>query len=248
MILAVNTTTMQFSLALMKVQGNILAEYLMIPGGKKFKGFMPDVHSLLTSSQVDIQDIKAIIVAIGPGSFTGLRVGLSAAKGMAQGLRIPIIGVSSLEAMATQLPFAEHPICPMITSRKGEVFTSIFKRGDNHKVIRQSKDISLKLEEMSSIIVEETLFLGNEFNSQGNQIKNILGTKALLAPPHLWSLRASAVGALGLIRFLAQDYDDLQDLVPAYLRPPVIRPAPFPMISEGSKHRVPGVGYKCVDK
>jgi tRNA threonylcarbamoyladenosine biosynthesis protein TsaB len=230
MILAVNTTTMQFSLALMKNQGDILAEYLMAPGGKKFKGFMPEVHSLLTSSQADTQDIKAIIVAIGPGSFTGLRVGLSAAKGMAQGLEIPIIGVSSLEAMATQLPFTEHPLCPMIASRKGEVFTALFKRSDDHRMIRQSRDISLKLEEMPSIIVEKTLFLGNDFISQGDVIKETLGTKALLAPPYLWNLRASAVGSLGLARFLDQDYDDLQDLVPAYLRPPDIRPAPFPFI------------------
>jgi len=233
MILAVNTTTMQFSLALMKEQGNIVAEYLMAPGGKKFRGFMPEVHSLLTSSQTGMRDIKAIIVAIGPGSFTGLRVGLSAAKGMAQGLQIPIIGVSSLEAMATQLPFAEHTVCTMITSRKGEVFTALFKRGDDHGMIRKSKDISLKLEEMDSIIVETTLFLGNDFDSQGDQIKELLGTKATLAPPCLWNLRASSVGSLGLARFIDQDYDDLQDLVPTYLRPPDIRPTTFPLTSEG---------------
>ena len=232
MILAINTTTKQFSLALMNVQGNLLAEYFMSSESKNFRNFMPGIHFLLSSSKVEIQGIRAIIVATGPGSFTGLRVGLAQAKGMAQGLQIPIIGVSSLEAMASQLPYTNYPICPIIDSRRGEVFTSLFTWHNHHKMIRAQEDTCLRIMDLTSIVEETTLVLGNDFENQAHFIKEILGPKAVLAPAHLWNLMASAVGALGIKRFLSHDFDDLRDLVPSYLRSPDIRPNPFAPKSE----------------
>ncbi|MBW1888404.1 MAG: tRNA (adenosine(37)-N6)-threonylcarbamoyltransferase complex dimerization subunit type 1 TsaB [Deltaproteobacteria bacterium] len=232
MILAINTSTTQFGLALLKEDETVVAEYLISPGSKNFKNFMPSIHSFLTTSKVDIQDLEAIIVAIGPGSFTGLRVGLATAKGIAQGLQIPIIGVPTLEAMASQLPFTTYPICPMIDSRKEEVFAALFRWGENHKMIEIKEDISLKILNLTSIINDTTLFIGNNFSHQGHMVKKIFGHKALLAPAHLWTLRASAIGSLGMKRLLENNFDDLQDLVPAYLRPPDIRPNPFPLISD----------------
>ena len=185
-----------------------MAEYLISPGSKNFKNFMPSIHSFLTISKVDIQDLEAIIVAIGPGSFTGLRVGLATAKGIAQGLQIPIIGVSTLEAMASQLPLTIYPICPMIDSRKEEVFIALFRWGDNHTMIRVKEDISLKILNLTSIIHDTTLFMGNNFSHQGHMVKKILGHKALLAPAYLWALRASAIGSLGIKRFLENDFDN----------------------------------------
>jgi len=189
-----------------------------------FRHFMPGIDFLLNASSVDRRDVKALIVAAGPGSFTGLRVGLSEAKGMAQGLGIPVIGVSSLEAMAAQLPYARHPVCPVIHSRKGEVFAALFRWNDDQQMIRTEEDTCLSIEDLPSIIVESTLFLGNDFNKQAHLIIQTLGRKAELAPAHLWNLKASAVGTLGLKRFLDHDFDDLQELVPTYLRPPDIRP------------------------
>ena len=101
MILAVNTSTFQYSLALMNRDGEILAECLISGPSNNFTGFMPALHSILLSSGSAVRDIKGIIVATGPGSFTGLRVGLAMSKGLAQGLHVGIIGVSSLEAMGS---------------------------------------------------------------------------------------------------------------------------------------------------
>ncbi|UCB50012.1 MAG: tRNA (adenosine(37)-N6)-threonylcarbamoyltransferase complex dimerization subunit type 1 TsaB, partial [Deltaproteobacteria bacterium] len=227
MILAFNTSTPQFSIALMKEEGTTLSEYYMASGSKNFRRFMPGIDFLLSTSEVDARDIKALIVATGPGSFTGLRVGLSEAKGMAQGLQIPIIGVSSLEAMAAQLPYARQPVCSIIDSRKGEVFAALFRWGDDQRMVRTQPDTCLRIEDLPSIIEEPTLFLGNDFSKQGHQIREMLDLKAELAPAHLWNLKASVVGTLGLKRFIAQDFDDLQELVPTYLRPPDIRPNPF---------------------
>jgi tRNA threonylcarbamoyladenosine biosynthesis protein TsaB len=90
MILALNTSTVQYSMALLEENGAVHAEYFITPGPKSFKGFMPALDDLLARSLQRVDHLESIIVATGPGSFTGLRVGLSAAKGFCQGLNIPI--------------------------------------------------------------------------------------------------------------------------------------------------------------
>ena len=224
MILAINTSTSQYGLALMQKRGTVLAEYLISSGTKNFGGFMPALASLITSSGTLKEDLEAIIVAIGPGSFTGLRVGLSAAKGIAQGLRIPVIGVSSLEAMANQLTHVYLPVCAIISSRRGEVNIAYFNWDKKEGMIREGDDASIKFSNISAIVHGPTLFIGNDMDNQGGAIKEALGEDAFLAPPHLWGLRASSIGILGLKRFHDGDFDDIRDLVPVYLRPPDIRP------------------------
>ena len=216
----------------MEENGSLVAEYFVTPGSKSFKGFMPAFDDLLTRSSCDVGQIKSLIVATGPGSFTGLRIGLSAAKGFCQGMQIPIIGVSSLEALANQLPHTRHPVCPVISSRKGEVFAALFEWSDEGERVRLKKDSCMPIEQLSMFINGKTLFLGNDFRGQSEDILGSCGHLALLAPASQWNLRASAVGALGLERFQQQDYDKLQDLVPSYLRPPDIRPNPYPLLND----------------
>jgi tRNA threonylcarbamoyladenosine biosynthesis protein TsaB len=161
-----------------------------------------------------------------------LRVGLSAAKGLCHGLDVPIIGVPSLEAMASQLLYCDLPIAPILDSRRGEFFAAQFIWNDEHNLIRNMEDISLKLENFPSMFDENTLFIGNNFASQGTLLKKMLGSGVFLAPPHCWILKASAIGSLGLKRFHARDFDDPQSLNPLYLRPPDIRPNPFSLSAE----------------
>jgi tRNA threonylcarbamoyladenosine biosynthesis protein TsaB len=232
MILAINTSTLQYGLALMQKRGTIMAEYLISSGTKNFGGFMPALASLLTSSGTLKEDLEAIIVAIGPGSFTGLRVGLSAAKGIAQGLKIPVIGVSNLEAMANQLTHVSLPVYAMISSRKGEVIIALFNWDKKEGMIRKGEDASIKFSHLTAIINGPTLFIGNDLINQRAPIKEMLGEDAFLAPPHLWGLRASSIGFLGLDRFHRGDFDDIRDLVPVYLRPPDIRPGYGPVKSD----------------
>jgi tRNA threonylcarbamoyladenosine biosynthesis protein TsaB len=227
MILAINTSTTQFSLALVRVTGDVLAEYLISPGEKNFKSFMPAVYSIFDACGRDTGDLKAVAVIRGPGSFTGLRVGLSMAKGMAQGLGIPIIGVSSLEAMANQMPFIAHPLCALMSSRKGEVIFAMFKWDDAKGMTRITEDQSVTFRDLAGFIKGPSCFIGNNYTAQQPAIKELIGGNAIIAPSHLWNMRASSVGALGLKRFADNDFDSITDLVPEYLRPPDIRPGPF---------------------
>ena len=223
MLLAINTSTLQFSLALLEHDGSIVAEYYMSRGGGHFGGLMPALSFLLSNAKSEIYELDALSVAIGPGSFTGLRVGLSAAKGLSHALDIPLIGISSLEALAAQVPYSDMPIIPVIDSRKGEFFTARFIL-DNNELIRKMDDVSLKLRDLSLSDNEKALFIGNDFSNQAADIKDALGPKTLLAPAFCWSLKASTVGFLGLRRFNLQDYDSPETLSPLYLRPPDIRP------------------------
>ena len=231
MILAINTSTPQFSIALLEMSGSLDAEVVLTPGNKKFGGFMPAVNDLLTASDAHIGDIEAIAVATGPGSFTGLRVGLSTAKGLCHGLGIPIIGVPSLKALAGQLSHTEIPLCPVIASRKGEIFAALFHSCKDGTVTTMKDVTPLKFEELAAFVEEKTLFIGNDFNVQSHPIRDVLGDDAFLASPHLWNLRASSVGIIGLGRFHKEDFDEVENLAPTYLRPLDIRPSPFPLLS-----------------
>lgn len=223
-----NTSTLQYGMALMDEEGAVLTEYFFTPRSKNFEGFMPSLDCVLNSCGVAVNDLRAIIVSTGPGSFTGLRVGLAAAKGMCQGLRIPLIGVSSLEAMACQIPYPSYPICAIIDSRKGEVFAGLFTASEETGLVRLRDDTPLRFEDLPSFIDGQTIFIGNNFPGQGKLVHDLVGSKALLASPPLWNLKASALAAVGLVRYRKGDFDELRDLVPSYLRPPDIRPNPFP--------------------
>ncbi|MCJ7810176.1 MAG: tRNA (adenosine(37)-N6)-threonylcarbamoyltransferase complex dimerization subunit type 1 TsaB, partial [Desulfobulbaceae bacterium] len=166
MILAINTSTLQFSLALLKRNGTIAAEQVMFREKGNFGNLMPAVEHLLSVSDAGPGDLSGIAVAIGPGSFTGLRIGISLAKGLCHALQISIAGVSSLEALASQIPFAMSPIIPLLRSRKGEVFTARFILTNDQQLRTQQEDISIKLTELISTIREPALIIGDNFEEQ----------------------------------------------------------------------------------
>lgn len=226
MILAINTSTLQFSLALLDEDGTLLTEYLMFAKKGHFGSLMPALHFLLTSSMSRIIDLKCISVAKGPGSFTGLRVGLSLAKGLSHAHEIPIVGISSLETMASQLPHTDIPIVPIISSRKGEVFSALFTWGNDNQLKRMGKDSSIKLSDFGALYQEPVIFVGNDYANQSPLLLRTLGPRSRLAPAHYWNLKASSLGAIGLRRFHDHDFDDPHALNPVYLRPPDIRPNP----------------------
>lgn len=234
MLLAINTSTPQFSIALLREDGSVLSEFSLSPASRNFRGVMPAIDYLFAESGVRARDLAAVAIAKGPGSFTGLRVGLSTAKGLCQALNIPLIGVSGLEAMANQASHVSIPVCPIIASRKGEVFAALFRRSGEGRMSRLTEDAGFALETLDTLVEEETLIIGHDYPAQAHVLSGILGSKAIPAPAFLWILRASSVGAVGLRRFKDQDFDDLQDLVPAYLRPPDIRPNPYPLVSPES--------------
>ncbi len=239
MILALNTATIQYSIALLQADGTLSAEVFLAPGPARYATFLPNLHHLLQISQSDVGDIEAVVVTTGPGSFTGLRVGLATAKGLAQGLERPLIGVSSLEALAAHLPALAYPICTILNSRRDEVFCAVFGYGVDGR-FQQIKAITcLPFEDLPGYVEGTAVIVGHDFEKQGARVQAVFGDRAFLAPTHLWTLKASAVGARGLERYRDQDFDDLEGLVPTYLRPPDIRPGPYPIASHPADNSGP---------
>ncbi len=235
MILAINTSTFQFSLALLSEGGALLSEYQMMASRGHFGNLMPTLHFMLTSSGQKIQHVKSVSVAIGPGSFTGLRIGIALAKGLCHALGIPVVGISSLQALAAQVPCTgDMPVFPILHSRKEEAFTARFT-WDRQGILKQmTKDIWIKFEDFPGIVEGSAVFVGNDYPGQAQRLKEILGERVLLAPAHCWCPRASSVGSLALERLLQGNQDDPHTLTPVYLRPPDIRPNPFPLSPNAS--------------
>ena len=148
---------------------------------------------------------------MGPGSFTGLRVGLSAIKGLALALGIPVAAVPTLDAMAASLPFAALPVCPVLDARKGEVYASLY-RWDGVAMRREWEYQALAPETLAARLGEPVIVLGDGAPA-------IRSPHARLAPPSHRAPSPVWVALLGAERLLAGDTVAAADLVPIYLRP-----------------------------
>ena len=227
MILAINTSTLQFSLALIRQDDTVAGEIYLSAGKRHFGALFPSLDFLLNSLGTGKSSITGVAVALGPGSFTGLRVGLASAKGLAHALRVPIVGVSSLEALAAQVPYSSLPITTLIESRRNDVFVAQFQWSAEGQLSRISDDQCFSYESLSRCLTLPSVFIGNDYEGMSMNLKRITDSGVVLAPPHLWSLRASSVGHIGLQRLLSGQRDDPSTLVPIYLRPPDIRANPY---------------------
>jgi tRNA threonylcarbamoyladenosine biosynthesis protein TsaB len=176
---------------------------------------------------VALEEIRGLAAAKGPGSFTGLRVGLSAAKGFCEGLGVRMVALSSLEVLASQCPGVSIPICPVIDSRKEEVFAALYNWSDEQELVRLEPETCLKIRDLPGFIKKRAFVVGTDFNRQRGPIASAAGDRAVFAPPSFWSLRAATLGMLAARRARVQGFDDVQDVVPSYLRPPDIRPNPY---------------------
>jgi tRNA threonylcarbamoyl adenosine modification protein YeaZ len=218
MLLAIDTSTDSASLALVQ-DSQVLAEATWRCGQNHSVELLPRLASLLNEAKVELQSIDCVMVAKGPGSFNGLRVGLSTAKGLAFSLDIPIIGISSLELEAYQHAESDLPICPIFNAGRGEIATALYQNKNNNW--RQlAKEHITTLEALDSEIKEKTLFCGEYLPLIASQLKKRLKGRAVIAPDQ--PRRASLMAELAKERLKAGDYDHPAILQPLYLRRPAI--------------------------
>lgn len=236
MILAINTATLQFSLALTKMNSHLLAECTLTPLQKHYGTLFPSLTFLLESTGKRLKDIRAVAIATGPGSFTGLRVGLSMAKGICHGLHVPIMGIPTLEALAGQIPSSDLPITPVVDSRRGEVFVAQFLWDRSSGVMnRLIEDQCVKLEDLPAIGIGPTILIGNSLSTQGPILQKIMDERVTLAPEDKWHISAATIAQLGLQRFSKGEKATLAECSPIYFRPPDIRPNPHPLLKRNPK-------------
>jgi len=218
MLLAIDTSTDTASIALVQ-GGGVPAELTWRCGQNHTVELLPRLAHLLDEAKVGLQAISCVIVAKGPGSFNGLRVGISTAKGLAFSLGIPIIGISSLEVIAYQHAETGLPICPIFNAGRGEIATAMYQKKDNKWCQLVAEHITT-VDPLCSEITTKTIFCGEIVPLSANQLRKRLKQRAVIPPAE--PRRASLLAELGRQRLEAGDYDNPTTLQPLYLRRPAI--------------------------
>ncbi len=220
MELAIDTSTATASIALSS-QGEIIAELTWHAGQNHTTELMPSLTRILEQARLNLKDINGVIVAKGPGSFNGLRVGMSFAKGLALALNIPLVGISTLEVEAFPYAAATSPICPIQNAGRGEIATALFqtKRGKWRCVVEEH---ITTIEKLIPEIKGPTIFCGEITQQVALQLEEKLGRKARIFQGSAALRRAGYLAELGWRRLQAEDFDHSPTLEPLYLRRPAV--------------------------
>ena len=222
-LLALDTSAVAASCAVVGDGGVLLAEGYVRAGGMHSRTLLPMVESALTQAGVTPAELTALAVTVGPGSFTGVRIGVAAAKGLAFARRLPCVAVSSTEAMAENfrsLP-GDFSVCALMDARCRQVYTACFDREDGVPV-RRTPDEALTMEETFARLKAA----GGRFMLVGDGAAACYAEWAsalpglMLAPEALRFPRAAGVAAAALPRLLRGETADPDTLLPLYLRLP----------------------------
>lgn len=220
LVLGIDTSTLAGSVALIN-EREILAEYLINSTNNHGERLLKGIDLILEETEKTVQECGAIGVSIGPGSFTGVRIGVSTAKTLAYLLQKPIIGLSSLEVLANNLPLASSFICPMLDAKKNEVYTALYQWLDGELKPLIPEGVISPLDMLGQVKgYSPIVFLGNGANAYSGIIQKEYGEEAAFALSCHNVPRASVVAALALKRLIKNQCDSAKDLVPRYLRLP----------------------------
>ena len=225
-ILAVDTSTRSCSVAV--VDGNdLLSEVTSGNGQTHSRHLMSMIDSALGLAGLNLSMTDGLAFTCGPGSFTGLRIGISTILGLSAATRKPIAGISGLDALAMQAAAPEMTICPLIDGRRNEVYCARY-RWVNGELVKEMADRVLSPEMAISGVNTPALFAGNGALLYQTLIRNRLGDCARFALNCQNTLRASTVAWISMKRFEIGDVDDIFRFEPMYIRKPDAKiPAPF---------------------
>ena len=218
LLLGIETATWMGSVALLDDRAGVLGELNLKSTASHSERLVPSLDRLFMETGKSLEECDGICVSIGPGSFTGLRIGLATAKGLAYAADKPVAGISTLEVLASGVPFAEFPICPVVDARKKEVFTAIFQ-WKGLELICLEREMAVTPETLIRKIEKPTIFVGNGLSLYGDSFRQGLKDKAIFISHAFDFPRASILAELGLKRFAQKKISHPEDLVPIYIRP-----------------------------
>ncbi|MGI9553566.1 MAG: tRNA (adenosine(37)-N6)-threonylcarbamoyltransferase complex dimerization subunit type 1 TsaB [Thermodesulfobacteriota bacterium] len=219
-IVGIDTSSFSGSVSIVE-DNNLLGECLLNIGPRHSENIVASIDWLLKTLKIERNELDAVSVSIGPGSFTSLRVGVTIAKSLAYTLKIKIVGVSSLEVLASNIPHTESKICSLMDAKREEVYSAVFEMSSGG--LRQVRDSKIQnIEELCSEIDEKTIFLGDAAAIYGDDLKNRLGDLAIIAGEPFNIPRSSNCAIIGFDRLNDGIEDDPITLVPDYLRKSVV--------------------------
>ncbi len=195
----------------------IVAEYHFAHKMNLLRRLLPNVDAMLSDAGVEKAGLEGVVVSLGPGSFMGLRIGVTIAKSLAWVLGKPIAGVGTLDAIAHGMTHGDEIVCPMIFARADEAYWSLFKCGERvaeYAVGPVSEALNALSEQ------DRVRFVGSGARRNWEAISQRLGKRATLAPEWHDFARGAALIELGNRRLAAGDADDAMTLSPLYVRKP----------------------------
>lgn len=214
-LLTIDTSTSTCSVSL-TIGEKVVSEYLLNLEKTLASRLIRSVDAVLRGAGLGVTDLDGIGVALGPGSFTGLRVGVATVKGLALAAKKPVAGFSSLAMLAMNLPWAAYPVCPMFDAKKKEIYTAVYTCRELPVPVIADCVISPGdfLESLDGI----TIFVGEGALVYRDFIVARLGDKALFAPSSAQQPRASQGAVLARRAFARGEIIPLAALVPRYIR------------------------------
>ncbi|WP_083436836.1 tRNA (adenosine(37)-N6)-threonylcarbamoyltransferase complex dimerization subunit type 1 TsaB [Thermincola ferriacetica] len=218
-VLGIDTATKVAGAAIVK-DGRIISERFIHNKLTHSQVLLPMVDQVIADAGITVHELGGIAVTGGPGSFTGLRIGMAFAKTLAQVLQIPVTGVSTLQVLAANVLHFEGLICPILDARKQEVYTCIYRcSGGKLHIIEEARAMSIEnLVEKLNGTEGSVIFLGDGVPVYFEKIQAILGGRAVQANQLNLYTRAGAVALLGAEEFRRGEIKGLTEINPVYLR------------------------------
>jgi tRNA threonylcarbamoyladenosine biosynthesis protein TsaB len=216
-ILSVDTSSSNYSIALLK-QDILIDEFRAKTANSCSSGLIPAIGKLLSDNSYNIKDVNAFCVGLGPGSFTGLRIGLTTVRALAMALKKPITGVPSIDSLAHNLSGFKGRICAVIDAKQNKIYARIYTSGSNG-IRPQGKIFLLTMREFLNTLKKPAIFTGDGLILYKDYIIDILGPLASFAPEATWYPRAAIIGRLGLEKLRRGRRDNIFSIAPLYIYP-----------------------------
>ncbi|MDW4528990.1 tRNA (adenosine(37)-N6)-threonylcarbamoyltransferase complex dimerization subunit type 1 TsaB [Rossellomorea marisflavi] len=214
-ILAIDTSNFPLGVALID-ENKVIGEYMTNVKRNHSLKAMPAVEQLLKDCDTDVKELTKIVVANGPGSYTGVRIGVTLAKTLAWSLDIPLVPVSSLAVLASSGRYFNGYLSPIFDARRGQVYTGLYRfRERKLENVLEDRNVMLTdwVEELKSY-EGEILFVGNDTGIHAEAIQEALGEKAVLAPLVSHNPRPSELAYLGM----GMEESTAHEVLPNYIR------------------------------
>ncbi|HOV87966.1 MAG TPA: tRNA (adenosine(37)-N6)-threonylcarbamoyltransferase complex dimerization subunit type 1 TsaB [Syntrophobacteraceae bacterium] len=230
-ILAADTSTPSGSVAVMEGD-RLLAEWTFHSGHTHNRRLLKTLDSVLRELGWSLDGVEAFAVTAGPGSFTGLRIGLTTIKTLAWSTGKPYVGISSLDVLAAPLAYSSHPVCAVLDAKKQQVYAALYRGNQRGEPLRASPYQVMGPGELPGRLTEPTILVGDGWLLYRDLFRQAMGESALEPPPAFHTLRAGFLADLAQRRLLCGEAQDPVSSVPLYVRPSEaelrLSPAPAP--------------------
>ena len=215
-LLAVDTATESCGVCVMS-DGMVRAELMLSHGQTHTRSILQAVDSVLSLARIALAQIDAFAVTRGPGSFTGLRIGISTVKGLAFAVTKPVVGVSSLDVLAHQAGGDSEFVCPVIDARRREVYWRIYSRKSGDLIPETDEQVG-PVDQLAGQIEGPSTFIGNGAALYAAKLGPLVNHGAYWAPSEENAIRPAVLARLAWRRFEQGRFGNARELVPVYLR------------------------------